>query len=68
MASRLVCVVTGGASGLGRATAELLAKRGGKVLIADLPQSDGQNVAKQIGDNCQFHPVDVSMFFELEDP
>ncbi|XP_065058710.1 3-hydroxyacyl-CoA dehydrogenase type-2-like [Rhopilema esculentum] len=60
MASRLVCIVTGGASGLGRATAELLARRGGKVLIADLPKSDGDNVAKEIGENCQFQATDVT--------
>ena len=61
MASRLVCIVTGGASGLGRATAELLVRRGGKVLIADLPKSDGDNIAKEIGENCQFQPTDVSI-------
>ena len=65
MASRLVCIVTGGASGLGRATAELLVRRGGKVLIADLPKSDGANVAKEIGENCQFQATDVSICSKL---
>ncbi len=61
MASRLVCIVTGGASGLGRATVERLVGRGGKVLIADLPKSDGESVAKELGEKCIFQATDVSM-------
>ncbi|PAL21494.1 SDR family NAD(P)-dependent oxidoreductase [Sphingopyxis sp. GW247-27LB] len=51
-------LVTGGASGLGRATAELLAKRGAKIVIVDLPQSAGQDVAKALGG--VFVPADVT--------
>jgi len=42
-------VVTGGASGLGEATARLLAQRGVKVVIADLSDEKGAAVAKEIG-------------------
>ncbi|MGD6740759.1 3-hydroxyacyl-CoA dehydrogenase [Streptomyces sp. BH106] len=42
-------LITGGASGLGRATAERLAATGAKVVIFDLPTSDGENVAKELG-------------------
>lgn len=42
-------VVTGGASGLGRATAERLVAGGAHVVIFDLPASDGVAVAKEIG-------------------
>ncbi|MCH7628756.1 SDR family oxidoreductase [Novosphingobium percolationis] len=42
-------VVTGGASGLGRATAEALAAAGVKVAIFDLNEELGQEVAGQIG-------------------
>lgn len=42
-------LITGGASGLGRATAERLLATGAKVVIFDLPTSDGENVAKEIG-------------------
>jgi len=60
MASRKICAfITGGASGLGRATVERLAKRGANVIIADLPSSNGEEVAKNIGPNVLFHPTDV---------
>jgi NAD(P)-dependent dehydrogenase (short-subunit alcohol dehydrogenase family) len=53
-------VVTGGASGLGRATVErLLASGAAKVVIADLPSSDGETVAKELGDAVQFVAADV---------
>ena len=52
--------LTGGASGLGRATAERLARVGARVVIADLPGSDGAAVAEAIGDNAVFAPTDVT--------
>lgn len=61
MTSRLVCYITGAASGLGRATALRLAKNGAKVLIADLPNSAGDAVVSEIGaDSAIFHPTDVT--------
>ena len=42
-------VVTGGASGLGEATARALAAKGAKVAIFDLQEEKGQAVAKDIG-------------------
>ncbi|CAK1588187.1 unnamed protein product [Parnassius mnemosyne] len=56
----LVCIITGGASGLGRATAELLVKQGGRITICDLPTSPGPDTAKQLGENAAFVPVDVT--------
>lgn len=55
---KLVAVVTGGASGLGRASAEKLIAGGAKVVIADLATSDGEEVAKKIG--ATFVPADVT--------
>lgn len=51
--------VTGGASGLGRATVERLSKQGASVVLADLPNSDGPNVAKGLK-NVTFTPIDVT--------
>jgi NAD(P)-dependent dehydrogenase (short-subunit alcohol dehydrogenase family) len=53
-------IVTGGASGLGAATAQALAGRGAKVVIADLDrqQDKGEALAKEIGG--VFAPTDVT--------
>jgi NAD(P)-dependent dehydrogenase (short-subunit alcohol dehydrogenase family) len=56
-------IVTGGASGLGRATATRLAAGGAKVVIVDLPNSDGEAVAKEIGG--AFAPGDVTSEADL---
>jgi NAD(P)-dependent dehydrogenase (short-subunit alcohol dehydrogenase family) len=42
-------IVTGGGSGLGEATARLLAQRGAKVVVADLQDDKGNKVASDIG-------------------
>ena len=42
-------IVTGGASGLGEATARLLAQRGASVVVADLNADAGEALAKEIG-------------------
>ena len=46
-------VVTGGASGLGRATAEALATAGVKVAIFDLNEETGAEVTKAIGQSAR---------------
>lgn len=56
----MVGLVTGGASGLGRATVERLVQMGGSAVILDLPSSDGHSVAQSLGDRCAFAPADVS--------
>lgn len=53
-------VVTGGASGLGRATAQRLISEGANVVIADLESSDGEAVAKELGEQASFVPTDVN--------
>lgn len=59
----LVGLVTGGASGLGRGTAEHLVKHGGRVVICDLPNSKGRETAKQLAGNAAFVPVDVRLLY-----
>lgn len=46
-------IVTGGGSGLGRATAEMLARSGAKVTIFDLDDVNGQATAQAIGGEFQ---------------
>jgi len=60
MAKRLVALVTGGASGLGRATVQRLTKKGAGVVMFDLPSSEGKSVAAKLGDQCLFCPGDVT--------
>ena len=52
--------MTGGASGLGEATARMLAEGGAGVVIADVNEPRGDVVAKQLGDRCRFVRVDVA--------
>lgn len=55
-----VVLVTGGASGLGGATAKLVVESGGKVLIADVNTVLGEEFAKQLGSNAQFVKCDIT--------
>ena len=57
-------VVVGGASGMAKASAEMLAERGASVAIVDLPTSAGAEVASALGGS--FHPLDVTDFDAAE--
>jgi NAD(P)-dependent dehydrogenase (short-subunit alcohol dehydrogenase family) len=54
-------VVSGGASGLGFATARALAARGAHVVLLDLPSSRGAAAARELGDRAVFVPGDVTV-------
>ena len=54
-------LVTGGASGLGEATARALVAAGGRVVLADLNQERGEAVREELGDSAVFSPTDVSL-------
>ena len=53
-------IVTGGASGLGAATARMLAQAGGKVVLADVNDAQGNDLAKELGDAARFVRTDVT--------
>jgi NAD(P)-dependent dehydrogenase (short-subunit alcohol dehydrogenase family) len=55
----VVAVVSGGASGLGRATVERLVADGARVIILDLPTSSGAALAAQLGPQVRFAAGDV---------
>jgi NAD(P)-dependent dehydrogenase (short-subunit alcohol dehydrogenase family) len=53
-------VVTGGASGLGAASARMIVEGGGCVVIADLKQEDGRALANELGAAAEFIRTDVT--------
>jgi NAD(P)-dependent dehydrogenase (short-subunit alcohol dehydrogenase family) len=59
-------MVVGGASGMARATAEMLAREGGRVAILDLRTSKGEEAAAAIGGDTRFYPCDVTDFAGTE--
>jgi NAD(P)-dependent dehydrogenase (short-subunit alcohol dehydrogenase family) len=52
-------IVTGGASGLGLATAQRFVAAGANVVVVDLPTSSGEAVAAELGPAATFAPADV---------
>lgn len=47
----MVSLVTGGASGLGKATVERFVKNGGRVVVLDIQGARAQEVAQRLGDH-----------------
>ena len=61
-----VAIVTGGANGIGRATAELFVKEGAEVVIADVSEAAGDGVARQLGPAALFTRTDVAHSEEIQ--
>jgi NAD(P)-dependent dehydrogenase (short-subunit alcohol dehydrogenase family) len=64
-----VIVITGGASGIGRASAILLARRGARVAVCDINEIAGNHVINEIrgeGGDAEFIPTDVTDENQIE--
>ena len=64
-----VALVTGGSSGIGRASAIALAKTGAKVVIADIDTSGGEKTIQEIKELCEeakFVKANVSKVLDVE--
>lgn len=55
-----VAIITGGGSGMGRATAHRFAEEGASVVITDIDQEAGEKVAAEIGGAVRFERQDVA--------
>jgi len=63
----LRAIVTGGARGIGGATARLLAEDGASVLIADVLEEEGRALAAELGPRVRFRRLDVTRADEWAD-
>lgn len=60
LTSSHVALITGGASGLGAATARRLHAAGANVALLDLPTADGGALVDELGERAVFVPADVT--------
>lgn len=61
-----VAIITGGAAGIGKATAEVFAREGATVVICDVSEEIGNAVAQGLGSNVSFKKVDVCNRAEVQ--
>jgi 3alpha(or 20beta)-hydroxysteroid dehydrogenase len=55
-----VAIISGAASGIGAATARMFAREGAKVVIGDVLEHEGRQVADAIGASARFESLDVT--------
>lgn len=60
-------LITGGASGIGRATAKRMITEGWRVLLVDLNRDNGERAAAELGDAARFVPGDASEESDVAD-
>lgn len=61
-----IAIVTGAASGFGEAIVKRFAAEGARVVVVDLNEEAGGQVAADIGENAIFHKADVSLADDVE--
>jgi len=61
-----VVLVTGGAAGIGKATALRFAEEGSKVVICDLNETTGQETLKELGPDASFFKINVANRQEVQ--
>ena len=58
--SDLSIIITGGARGIGAATAQLLAAQGARIVLTDVLDGEGQSLAESLGSQVVYHHLDVT--------
>ncbi|GFQ01114.1 short-chain dehydrogenase reductase 2a, partial [Phtheirospermum japonicum] len=62
-----VALITGGASGLGKTTAQIFIQHGARVVIADINTQLGPQASRELGPQAQFVPCDVASEAQIEE-
>lgn len=55
-----IALITGGAAGIGKATAARFVEEGARVIICDVNTEQGESTAEELGKDCTFYQVDIS--------
>ncbi len=62
----LKAVISGGAAGLGLATAKAIIARGGQVALLDINDDQGEKAVAELGDNAMFVKTDISQAAQVD--